>query len=103
MSDDTTGGIGTSKGNLKLPPREIGKVPPLEIEAVMLIPIPPHPDTVFDDDEFRTLLANAWSLTIVEKVKIIVASAAFSQEQADSLIRILRGERKEFEHLNWRH
>lgn len=101
MSEDTKGGA--PQDPPKLPPREIATVPQLEIDAVMLIPIPPHPDTAFDDDEFRTLLAKAVSLTIVEKINIIVNSGKLAQESVDKMLEILRRERVAFDALNEKH
>ena len=105
MSQDTKDD--SSGGDLpvpaKLPPRELFKVAETEIEAVMLLPVPSHPDAVFDDDELRTLVANAHSLTIVEKVNIIVSSGRFVQQQVDKLLEILRAERKSFDALNEKH
>jgi hypothetical protein len=99
MSDDTKDDIGNYEllGSAKLPRRVLlYKGEKSEIDAVMLVPVSPHPAVVFDDDELRTLLANAQSLTIFEKINIMVSCGTFSQQYVDTLLENLRGERKTF-------
>lgn len=102
MSDEVKEGDGRTEPETseKLPPRELFKVATSEIDAVMLVPVSPHPNAVFDDGEFRTLVANSHSLTIVEKVERIVRCAEFTQHGIDSFLAVLRSERRSIAALN---
>lgn len=86
-----------------LPPRKLFVVDKMEIDAVLLVPVPPHPNTIFDDDEFRMLVAHSTSLIIKEKIEIVVKVGEFSQKQVNSFLEILRRERETFERLNEKH
>jgi len=61
--------------------------------AVLLdLPVPPHPNTTFDDVQFKDVVAHSFSLSLAEKLKIIRAAGRFSQEQVDELFTTLVGE-----------
>lgn len=67
------------------------------------VPVPPHPQTQFNEPEFLALLAGSISLTKTEKQRIIASIPNLSQYQIDELTRIFREEKKKFEELNNKH
>ncbi|ALM09777.1 MAG TPA: hypothetical protein DEB30_05790 [Candidatus Peribacter riflensis] len=67
------------------------------------IPIPPHSETKFDDQQFLTLLRGSISLTRDEKWRIIMAIPKLSQFQIDELQKILEEERRKFSELSPKH
>ncbi len=61
--------------------------------------IPPHPNTVFDDENFLTLLEGSISLTMEEKQRVIDAIPRLSIEQINELISIFEEEKVKFAEL----
>lgn len=72
-------------------------------QALLSIPIPPHPNTTFDEQKFIGLLAGSISLTITEKKRIIEAIPQLSQFQIDELMKIFEEERGKFAELEKKH
>jgi hypothetical protein len=68
-------------------------------EALMSKPLPPHPKTVFDEEEFLRNLAYAVSLSTGEKMLFAEHISIFTQEQMDLLCAILRDEAVALENL----
>ena len=67
------------------------------------IPVPAHPQTVFDEQVFLTLLRSSISLTRDEKWRIIQAIPKLSQFQVDELQKILAEEQEKFRQLSPKH
>jgi hypothetical protein len=67
------------------------------------IPVPPHPQTTFDEQTFLMLLRGSISLTRDEKWRIIQAIPKLSQFQIDELQKILDEERRKFSELSPKH
>lgn len=67
------------------------------------IPIPQHPQTVFDEQVFLALLRGSISLTRDEKWRIIQAIPKLSQFQIDELQKILEEEHRKFSELSPKH
>ncbi len=67
------------------------------------IQIPAHPETMFDEQKFLTLLRGSISLTRDEKWRIIQAMPKLSQFQIDELQKILEEERRKFGELSPKH
>lgn len=67
------------------------------------IPVPPHPQTTFDEQAFLMLLRGSISLTRDEKWRIIQAIPKLSQFQIDELQKILEEERRKFSELSPKH
>lgn len=67
------------------------------------IPVPEHPTTVFDQEQFLTLLRGSISLTRDEKWRIIQAIPKLSQFQVDELQKILEEEQHKFQELSPKH
>jgi hypothetical protein len=67
------------------------------------IAIPEHPQAVFDEQRFLTLLRGSISLTRDEKWRIIQAVPKLSQFQVDELQKILEEERRKFSELSPKH
>lgn len=65
--------------------------------------VPAHPNTVFDEQMFLTLLRGSISLTRDEKWRIIKAIPNLSQFQVDELQKILEEERRKFSELSPKH
>ncbi|MEO5375350.1 MAG: hypothetical protein H7840_13925 [Alphaproteobacteria bacterium] len=59
-----------------------------------------HPNSTFDEDEFKRLLAGSISLTTIEKRRILESIPRLSQYQIDELRRIFIEERYKFDALN---
>lgn len=72
-------------------------------QSLLSIPIPPHPNTTFDEKLFIGLLAGSISLTITEKKRIIEAIPQLSQFQIDELMKIFEEEKGKFEELEKKH
>ena len=70
---------------------------------ITTIPVPPHPQTQFNEQEFLQLLAGSISLTKTEKQRIIQSIPKLSQYQIDELLRIFREEKTKFDELNTKH
>ncbi len=64
---------------------------------------PAHPNTVFDEQRFLTLLRGSISLTRDEKWRIVKAIPNLSQFQVDELQKILEEERRKFSELSPKH
>ena len=72
--------------------------------AVLLtLPIPPHPNTNFDEKRFVQLLVGSISLTPNEKQKIFQSIPQLSQFQIDELIKIFDEEKGKFAELEKKH
>lgn len=67
------------------------------------ITIPPHPETLFDEQQFLKLLAGSISLMRDEKWRIIFAIPNLSQFQIDELVKILEEEKRKFSELSPKH
>ncbi len=67
------------------------------------IPVPQHPETVFDEQMFLSLLRGSISLTRDEKWRIVQAIPKLSQFQIDELQKILEEERRKFSELSPKH
>lgn len=67
------------------------------------IPVPPHPQTTFDEQAFLVLLRGSISLTRDEKWRIVQAIPKLSQFQVDELQKILEEERRKFSELSPKH
>ncbi len=67
------------------------------------IPVPPHPETGFDEQSFLILLRGSISLTRDEKWRIVQAIPKLSQFQIDELQKILEEERRKFSELSPKH
>ncbi len=74
-----------------------------ESEVLKQMPIPPHPNTTFDEARFVDLLTGSISLTFNEKKKIIEAISQLSQFQVDELIKIFDEEKGKFAELEKKH
>lgn len=74
-----------------------------EIAQILALPIPAHPETTFDEAQFKDLVARSFSITLDEKKEIIGSCPKFSQHQIDELFRILGEERVKFAELNAKH
>lgn len=72
-------------------------------QALTSIKLAPHPKTVFDEQNFLSLLAGSISLTITEKKRIIEAVPQLSQFQIDELIKIFDEEKGKFQELEKKH
>ena len=72
-------------------------------QQLLTIPIPPHPNTTFDEKKFVELLAGSISLTITEKKRIIEAIPQLSQFQIDELMKIFEEEKGKFAELEKKH
>ncbi len=72
-------------------------------QVLLTIPIPPHPNTNFDEKIFVQLLAGSISLTINEKKKIVDAIPKLSQFQIDELMKIFDEEKNKFAELEKKH
>lgn len=70
--------------------------PRVEDDFVLEFAIQPHVNTVFDEANFKSLLALSPSLTAGEKRRILEGVPFFSQYQIDELIRIFMEERDKF-------
>ncbi len=73
-----------------------------EVQRVLAMTVRPHPRRTFDDQEFLDLVARSYSIQPDEKVWIVENVHGFSQRDIDSLLTILRTERKGFESINRR-
>jgi len=78
-------------------------VDPAEVEAILALAVPAHPQANFTDSEFLELVARSFSITLDEKKEIVGKAGEFSQHQVDELFRILGEERVKFAELNTRH
>ncbi len=67
-------------------------VAPLEEIVINLIPVPAHPNTVFDDEAFRAAVARSVSLDAAEKVAVLKRVSELTQEQIDRLFVIFAEE-----------
>jgi len=61
--------------------------------------IPPHPNTVFDEEYFLTLLEGSISLNLEEKKRVIEAIPRLGIEQIEELIQIFEDEKTKFADL----
>ncbi|MEO6326504.1 MAG: hypothetical protein ABIQ65_17910 [Thermoanaerobaculia bacterium] len=86
------------------PPGEpLFKVGGFEAKAVRALTVPAHPTTTFDEAELKDLVAEAFSLTPEEKLDVIAQCGELTQDQIDSLLKILRDERVKFADMGTRH
>lgn len=111
MNDDTTQSGGMQQGDAAhdplaadggLPP-QLFAVDPKEIETILTLVVPSHPETTFDEAQFKDLVARSFSITLDEKKEIITGCGKFTQHQVDELFRILTEERVKFAELNAKH
>lgn len=65
--------------------------------------IDPHPNTKFDEQKFKDLLADSISLSFNEKIQILKAIPKLNQFQIDELSKILEEEKVKLEELNRKH
>lgn len=72
-------------------------------QALVKMPVPPHPNTTFDEQNFLQLLAGSISLTIGEKKRIIESIPKLSQFQIDELMKIFEEEKGKFAELEKKH
>jgi hypothetical protein len=72
-------------------------------QQLLSMPIPPHPNTTFDEQKFLSLLAGSISLTPKEKVRIVENIPKLSQFQIDELIKIFEEEKGKFAELEKKH
>lgn len=100
--DPTQQAAGQAGGAGALPPQMFA-VDPAEIDSVLALPVPTHPETTFDEAQFKDLVARSFSITLDEKREIVTGCGKFSQHQVDELFRILTEERVKFAELNAKH
>ncbi len=74
----------------------------LEYEIRQLV-LRPHPNSVFDEEEFKSLVANTVSLSLEEKLSIINEVDLRSQEEIDALLPMLRDEQRAFAEIESLH
>ncbi len=74
-----------------------------EVDEVLAMAVPSHPETDFDDAHFLDIVARSFSITLEEKRDLVSNCGRFSQYQIDELFRILRQERLNFAELNAQH
>ncbi len=85
-----------------LPP-QLFAVDPTEIETILALEVPAHTETVFDELQFKDLVARSFSITLDEKREIVTGCGKFTQHQVNELFRILTEERVKFAELNAKH
>lgn len=71
--------------------------------VLLTMPVPPHPNTTFDERKFVELLVGSISLTPNEKKKIFQSIPQLSQFQIDELIKIFEEEKGKFAELEKKH
>jgi hypothetical protein len=74
-----------------------------EVQKILAMKVPKHPKARFDDADFLDLVARSYSIEYREKVWIVENVARSPQGDIDSLLTMLRAERKGFEGINRRY
>jgi len=72
-------------------------------QQIKTFKLDPHPNTTFDEQQFKDLLADSISLSFNEKMQILKAIPKLNQFQIDELSKILAEEKVKLEELNRKH
>ena len=62
--------------------------------------IPPHPNTIFDEEELLNYVEGSLTLTLEEKQRVVDAITRLDQAQIDELLRLLHEEKQKFMELD---
>lgn len=73
-----------------------------EVREVLALEIPAHPETEFDEAQFKDLVARSFSISLDEKKRMVRNVPGLSQHQVNEVLRILAKERSDFATINKR-